>query len=223
MYEFILASGSPRRQKLFGLVQTPFLVKPADVDEAGKSGEGPEEYVKRLARTKARAVGRDLAEVPSREMLIIAADTTVVYQGEILGKPADSDEARDMLLQLQDKSHQVYSGLAVYHPGKDRMMSEVVETQVTLRTFEEDELDAYIESEDPFDKAGAYAIQNDEFHPVRSYQGCYANVMGLPLCRLEKMLKSFGASLSGDVPVQCQEQYNFDCHIPEKLLHQEQY
>jgi len=223
MYEFILASASPRRQKLFGLVQTPFLVKPADVDERQKSGESPRDYVLRLAQTKARAVGQDVAEVPSREMLVIAADTTVVSQGEILGKPATPDQARDMLLQLQGQPHQVYSGLAVYHPDKDRMLSEVVETQVTLRTFDEQDLEAYIDSEDPFDKAGAYAIQNDEFQPVRSFEGCYANVMGLPLCRLEKMLQSCGASLSGNVPVQCQEQYNFDCHIPEKLTHQEQF
>lgn len=221
MFEFILASASPRRQKLFGLVQTPFLVMPADVDETQKSGESPEEYILRLAKVKARDVGQDVAEVPSREILVISADTTVVNQGEILGKPAHPDEARDMLLQLQDKPHQVYSGLAVYHPGEDQMLTEVIETQVTLRTFDEEELEAYIVSEDPFDKAGAYAIQNDEFQPVRSYEGCYANVMGLPLCHLEKMLQSFGASLSGNVPVQCQKQYNFDCHIPEKMLHRE--
>ncbi len=223
MYEFILASISPRRQKLFGLVQTPFLVKPADVDETQKAGESPEEYVLRLAQTKARDVGQDIAEVPSREMLIIAADTTVAHQGEILGKPANPDEARDMLLQLQDQQHHVYSGLVVYHPAEDRMLSEVVETQVTLRAFDEEELEAYIDSGDPFDKAGAYAIQNDEFQPVRSYEGCYANVMGLPLCQLEKMLQSIGVSLSGNVPVQCQEQYNFSCPIPEKLLHREQF
>lgn len=218
MYEFILASQSPRRQKLFGFVQTPFLVLPADVNEDKKPQEKPGEYVVRLAKMKAENVGEKVADIPSREVIIIAADTTVVDDGEILGKPVDAEEAKKILTRLRGKTHLVNSGLAVHKPSEDLTLIEKVETKVTLRNYDEEEIKAYIASGDPFDKAGAYAIQNDAFQPVHSYEGCYANVMGLPLCHLEILLAKMGAALSGDVPIQCQERFNYDCKIPDRLL-----
>ena len=218
MYEFILASRSPRRQTLFSLVQNPFLVIPAHLDETRKKGEKAGDYVQRLAAAKAKTVAEEAADMPpSRDVVIIAADTAVIDEGEILGKPTDEKEARDILLQLRGRKHRVATGIAVHRPGEGGTATELVVTNVTMRDYEESEIDQYIASGDPFDKAGAYAIQHDGFQPVASYEGCFANVMGLPLCHLDLILKEQGIHLEGRVPVQCQEKYNYDCQIPIKL------
>lgn len=217
MYEFILASQSPRRQTLFGLVQDTFLVIPASINERRKSGEDPEQYVLRLAELKAEDVASQAANIPSREVVIIAADTAVVDNGDILGKPASPGEAREILMQLRGHPHQVISGIAIHQPQKEKTVTGLVETDVVMRNYTEKEIDDYIASGDPFDKAGAYAIQNDEFQPVASYEGCFANVMGLPLCHLDILLRDLGINLPGRVPVQCQEKYNYDCQVPQRL------
>jgi len=217
MYEFILASRSPRRQKLFSLIQKPFFIRPADVDERRGAGESPENYVVRLAQTKAEEVGERVADIAARDVVVFAADTTVVDEGEILGKPTDPDQARDILSRLRGKAHWVFSGLAVHTPSDGLTMTTLVKTEVEMRNYTEDEMEAYIASGGPFDKAGAYAIQNEEFHPVKSWQGCYANVMGLPLCHLEKLFAQLGIPLSGQLPIACQEKFNYECQIPLKL------
>ncbi|MFO8035345.1 MAG: Maf family protein [Anaerolineales bacterium] len=213
--EFILASQSPRRQTLFGLIQKPFFVMAADVDETRQGGESPAEYVIRLAKMKAEDVEEKVAKITTRPVVILAADTTVVDGGEILGKPSHPAQAREILERLRGSTHSVFSGVAVRKPGDELTLTDLVRTEVTMREYSDKEIEAYIKSGDPFDKAGAYAIQNDDFQPVASWDGCFANVMGLPLCHVERLLAKLGVSLSAQVPVQCQGAFGYDCQIPQ--------
>lgn len=215
--EFILASQSPRRQALFGLIQKPFFVLPAEIDERREVGESPEAYVVRLATMKAESVENRVSNIASRQLVILAADTTVVDEGEILGKPEHPSQARDILEQLRGKSHSVFSGVAVRKPSDGLTLTELVRTEVTMRDYTDAEIDAYIQSGDPFDKAGAYAIQNEKFQLVKSWEGCYTNVMGLPLCHVERLLVKVGIPLSAQVPLQCQDAFHVNCQIPEKI------
>lgn len=183
----ILASNSPRRRQLLGLTGWTFDSIAADIDEQPLPGEDPRAYVLRLAEEKARCILAGLTGV-AQEGAVVAADTTVVMDGEILGKPRDAAEAEQMLRQLRGRSHQVYSGLVVLGLDNRPIRSAVIATEVHMRAYRDDEILAYVASGDPLDKAGAYAIQHREFHPVDSLNGCYANVIGLPLCHLARML-----------------------------------
>jgi septum formation protein len=189
----ILASNSPRRRQLLALTGWSFVSMPADITEQPFSGEEPQTYVRRLAEEKARRVLADLPEDvngdPSTPVAIVAADTTVVADDMILGKPRDAAEAEQMLRRLRGRTHQVYTGLAVLALATRSVHSAVVATEVNMRDYGDDEISAYIATGDPMDKAGAYAIQHRDFHPVDHLQGCYANVIGLPLCHLARMLQ----------------------------------
>jgi MAF protein len=183
----ILASNSPRRRQLLGLTGWTFDSIAADIDEQPLPGEDPQAYVLRLAEEKAHCILAGLTGVV-QEGAVVAADTTVVMDGEILGKPRDAAEAEQMLRQLRGRLHQVYSGLVVLGLQNQPIRSAVIATEVHMRAYRDDEILAYVASGDPLDKAGAYAIQHREFHPVDSLNGCYANVIGLPLCHLARML-----------------------------------
>ena len=202
----ILASASPRRQELLGLTGLPFSVRPADVDESLLPGEPPAGYVRRLALEKARAA-RNGAR-PGQ--VVLAADTTVALGNEILGKPADAEEAVDMLRRLRGRTHQVYTAVAFYDPAADRVVSALCATDVTMRDYAESEIEAYVASGDPLDKGGAYAIQNASFHPVQSLQGCYTSVMGLPLCLVVQGLNALFPDLALPEPELCQNQPDHD-------------
>jgi MAF protein len=208
----ILASNSPRRHQLLGLTGLGFIVIPADVDETPLQDESPADYVKRLAAGKAQAVRSQL----ENDALVIAADTTVVDDGQILGKPIDERDAARMLVQLRGRTHQVYTGLAVIRDGK--LIVDVCGTDVPMRQYSDEEMQAYISSGDPLDKAGAYAIQHAGFHPVDELQGCYANVVGLPLCHLLRTLQAMNVILSDDIPQACQETLVYQCPIFEWVL-----
>ncbi len=210
----VLASNSPRRKTLLSALGWGFKVAPADIDESILSGEQPDDYVLRLARMKARAAGPSAP--PGK--LIIAADTTVAYEGEILSKPADAADARRMLELLRDRWHQVYTGVAVYDPRRDRLETSLALTQVHMRTYSEAELADYIASGDPFDKAGAYAIQNADFHPVDQIEGCYSNVVGLPVCHLACLLLRFGLPIRPDLPLVCEQNLEYKCSECEAIL-----
>jgi septum formation protein len=190
----ILASSSPRRQQLLTMAGWTFSVLPASIDERPIPKESPLEYVLRLAEGKARCALADLPETSSRGTIIVAADTTVAVDGDILGKPANAVEAEQMLRRLCGRTHQVYTGLAVYRVGDQLLHSEVTSTDVRMRDYREEEILTYIATGDPLDKAGAYAIQHSGFHPVAGLEGCYANVVGLPICRLAFMLRELGES-----------------------------
>jgi MAF protein len=215
----VLASNSPRRKQLLNISGWEFLVLPAEIDERILPGENPLAYVLRLAESKARlAAGRAPAGA-----WIVAADTTVVDRTElgevILGKPADIAEAEAMLRQLRGRTHLVYTGLAVYRPEDDFLMTDWCATAVPMRPYTDAEMLAYIASGDPFDKAGAYAIQHPGFSPVENLDGCYANVMGLPLCHLTRTLGRLGAHPLADVPTGCQELLKYECPVFNQVLH----
>lgn len=214
----VLASNSPRRRQLLALGNWDFIVNVADIDETQLAGETPKEYVLRLAQEKALAV-KDKANA---ENIIIGSDTTVVLDDEILGKPVDEKEAERMLKQLRGRTHQVYTGLVVYRKRDGKTLTELSVTDVPMRDYSDDEIRAYIKTGDPMDKAGAYAIQHPDFQPVHSMQGCYASVMGLPMCHLLRALKKFDVTPAADVPAVCQSLLDYDCRVSSAILRGEQ-
>ena len=188
----ILASASPRRRELLGRFGLPFEVIPARGEEHPPAGAGPEETVLSLARTKAREVAARDADPAAA---YVAADTIVELDGVILGKPADAAEARAMLLALSGRTHRVWSGLCVILGDRELCESEC--TEVRFRPLTEAEIDAYVATGEPLDKAGAYGIQGLAALFAEGIRGDYFNVMGLPLCRLGQMLSGLGISLLG--------------------------
>jgi septum formation protein len=209
----VLASASPRRRQLFSLLGLPFIAAAADVDEEMEEGESPQEMVCRLSLAKARAVALSYPE-----SLIVAADTIVVLDGDVLGKPADEAEAIDMLRRLRGREHTVFSGVTVYHPALGRTITELVESVVWMRAYADEEIVRYAASGDPLDKAGAYAIQHQSFSPVERIGGCYASVMGLPLCHLARALAQLGLTLPVDVPQACQGFTGHGCLVAGEIL-----
>ena len=195
----LLASNSPRRRQLLTLTGWTFSVQPVDIDEHPLVGEPPQDYVLRLADSKARAAGR-LAQ-PGQ--VVLAADTTVADGSHILGKPSDADDARAMLGALRGRDHWVYTAIAAYLPAADKLVTDLCATRVWMRAYNDAEIDAYIASGDPFDKAGAYAIQNESFHPVERIDGCYACVVGLAICRVVHILGAFDIAPPNDVTSGC--------------------
>ena len=214
----ILASNSPRRRELLALGNWMFHVEPAEVDESPLPGEAPADYVVRLAESKARACRAQAHP----EQTVVAADTTVTIDGAILGKPADMAEAADMLQRLRGRTHQVCSGIAVMSMSAGRLLTDLCVTGVPMRAYSDEEMNAYILSGDPLDKAGAYAIQHPGFHPVEALQGCFASVMGLPLCHLVRSLRQLGVAPNADVPGACQVHLKYQCPIFRQVLNGEQ-
>lgn len=211
----ILASNSPRRKQLLTLGGRTFAVVAAEVDERLKLGEEPLAYVLRLAETKARAI----VSKASPEDVVIAADTTVVDGENILGKPVDEIEADSMLRRLRGRTHQVYTALAVLRVLDDLLLTDWCCTDVPMRQYSDDEMKAYISTGDPLDKAGAYAIQHTGFNPVENLHGCFANVMGLPLCHLTRTLIKLGIELEADIPQACQLSLQYECPIHSQVLY----
>ncbi|MGA2503850.1 MAG: Maf family protein [Anaerolineales bacterium] len=214
----VLASNSPRRRELLALGGWKFESHTPEVDESQHPGEEAGKYVLRLAESKARSC----AASAHRESVIIAADTTVVDGKTILGKPGNAAEAVEMLRILRGRTHQVYSGIAVIGASDGNMGRDLCVTQVPMRDYDDQEIIAYVTSGDPLDKAGAYAIQHPEFHPVESMSGCYASVMGLPLCHLTRTLRPFGIVPNTDIAKECQSWLNYACPISARVLKGEQ-
>lgn len=183
------------------------------VDESKEKNETPVSYVRRITRAKAESAAGEVPINSPQDLVILAADTIVVDGIEILGKPADEEDAVRMLSQLRGRTHRVMSGLVVYQPGEEQTISEVVTTEVTLREMSDQEIEAYVAGGDPLDKAGAYAIQNSQYNPVPAFQGCFANVMGLPLCKLVAVLENNDLLHPGGVPLKCQETFAYECPV----------
>ena len=211
-FKFVLASNSPRRKQLFGLGGWDFTVIAADVDETPFKDELPREYVVRLAQAKALAV-QPKAEL---DAVIVGSDTTVVDGNEILGKPVDEADARRMLKQLRGRVHQVFTAIAILQ--KDMTVTDLCITDVPMRDYSDNEIERYIQSGDPMDKAGAYAIQHPEFKPVLALKGCYASVMGLPLCHILRAMNQFQFTAAGNVPNACQSLLKYDCKVSPAVL-----
>jgi len=150
--------------------------------------------------------------------IILAADTTVVDGSDIIGKPKDSAEAVMMLTRLRGRTHQVYTGAALLRVSDGYLLTELGVTDVPMRNYSDEEINAYVATGDPLDKAGAYAIQHPEFSPVASMSGCYASVMGLPLCHVTRMLRKMNIKLESDVPSNCQKLLEYDCPIYASVL-----
>lgn len=211
---FILASNSPRRRQLLTLTGWMFHVVPADVDETRLADEDPSAYVLRLVEAKARAV---LPQVRA-ESIIIAADTTVVDGSDILGKPADMGESEQMLRRLRGRVHQVYTAIGVLRSADGALLTDLNITDVPMRNYTDEEMHAYMATGDPLDKAGGYAIQHPRFQPVQDLQGCYAGVMGLPLCHLVRTLAKFGLTPQAEVPRACQNTLRYVCPVFRQIL-----
>ena len=213
----ILASNSPRRKELLALGGSAFEVIVSDVDESLLPSERPGDYVLRLAEAKARASSAraDASQV------ILAADTAVVDGNAILGKPADPSDAKRMLRQLRGHIHQVYTGIALLRKRDGVMLTDLCVTDVPMRAYSEAEVEAYVATGDPLDKAGAYAIQHPDFNPVFDMKGCYASVMGLPLCHVTRLLRKMELAPLTDVPIKCQTFLNYSCPIFADVLNGE--
>jgi MAF protein len=210
----VLASNSPRRRELLSLGGWEFHVRPADVDESLLRDEAPQAYVLRLAGIKARAGAR----TSSPGETLLAADTTVTLDGVILGKPADKLEAESMLRHLRGRTHQVCTAIAVLDIDTQAFVTDLCVTDVPMRFYTDQEMRDYIGSGDPLDKAGAYAIQHAGFQPVERFSGCFASVMGLPLCHLLRTLRSLGIPSTADLPARCQAHLRYDCPVSSRIL-----
>ena len=211
--KLILASASPRRRQLFSLLEVPFIAAAAGVHEEMEEGESPQDMVCRLSVAKAKAVA-----LSDPEGLIVAADTIVVLDGDVLGKSADEAEAAAMLQRLRGRKHTVFSGVTVYDPASGRAITELAESAVWMRAYADEEMARYAASGDPLDKAGAYAIQHQNFSPVERIEGCYASVMGLPLCHLARAFAQLGLMLPMDVPQACQGFTGYRCLVAGEVL-----
>jgi MAF protein len=210
----LLASNSPRRKQLLALGNWQFNIIVSDVDESRLAGESPRDYVLRLAQAKALAVA---AKAPPGN-IIIGSDTAVVDGGSILGKPTDKADAERMLKQLRGHTHQVFTGVAVYQVRDGKMLTELCITDVPMRPYSDDEIVGYVKTGDPMDKAGAYAIQHPAFQPVESMSGCYAGVMGLPMCHVVRALRTFDVQPTANVPSACQTLLNYQCLVSSAIL-----
>jgi len=189
----VLASQSPRRRELLALVGIPHEVMPADVDESVFGDEAPGAYTERLAREKAAVIARRAPDA-----VIVAADTTVVIDGAILGKPDHEADARRMLRLLSGRTHTVHTAVAVASRGET--VSGVEDVSVTFRALEDEEIAAYVATREPMDKAGSYGIQGYGATIVERIDGDYFAVMGLPLVRLTRLLARVGVGYRFGAP-----------------------
>ncbi len=205
----ILASSSPRRQAFLHDLGLDFAVMPADVDETPLPAESPTALARRLAESKAQAVA---ARLPAgRDVVVVAADTIVAMGMQQLGKPDDKADASRMLAMLRDREHEVHSAVCVLDAASGCAHTRVNTTVVWMRNYSDKEIATYVESGDPLDKAGAYAIQHPEFNPAQTIDGCLSNVVGLPLDDLCELLVAVGIEVPGDVVEVCEAQTHFAC------------
>lgn len=187
MATLVLASASPRRRELLALSGLEFEVRPAPVPEVPRPAESAGDYVQRLSHEKAQAAAR----LAPPGALVVGADTEVVLGQQIIGKPTDPDHAFVLLQQLRGRTHLVLTGLTVLDTASGLRLTDLVSARVPMRAYTDDEIEAYVATGNPLDKAGAYAIQFGPFQPVdlNHFQDCFANVMGLPVCRLLRLIR----------------------------------
>ena len=217
--QLYLASNSPRRRELLSLIGLEYGLLSAHVDETPFPHEDGLEYVKRIANRKAT----DAACQIGTDGMILAADTAVVDhdrmgKAEILGKPKGSMEAVEMLSSLRGHTHQVFTAISILPTQGGTILSDQCTTDVPMRNYSDEEIRAYVASGDPLDKAGAYAIQHVGFHPVENLSGCFANVMGLPLCHLARSLSQLGINSPRNVPQACQAALQYTCPVYHLIL-----
>jgi len=219
----ILGSNSPRRRQLLAMAGWKFDISAADVDEGPIPNESPADYVLRLAETKARTITAD------QDQIVLAADTAVVDGDDILGKPKDDVEATAMLTRLRGHTHQVYTGIALLRRSDKRstpqsgsvdglLFKDLCVTDVPMRDYSDEEIRAYVQTGDPLDKAGAYAIQHPQFRPVAHMDGCYASVMGLPMCHVILLMRKMEIQPKSDFFVNCETILEYKCPVSKSIL-----
>jgi septum formation protein len=189
----VLASASPRRRELLGRIVADFVVEPADIDER-LDGPPTPDAVARLALRKARAVAAG-----RRRDVVVGADTVVVINGEALGKPRDAADARAMLRRLRGRHHDVITGVGVVDAASAREAADAAVSRVLMADYADDVIEAYVATGEPFDKAGAYAIQGAGGRLVAGWEGSFSNIVGLPLEPTRRLLEAFGVAVSPDV------------------------
>lgn len=180
----VLASASPRRIDLLKTMGLNFDILPSDIDETPSPQEDPQSHVLRLSLEKAQTIGDR-----HPDSWVLGADTIVVIDEEILGKPSDSKEAAQMLNRLSGRTHEVYTGFTLFHGRIPKIRSQAVHSRVVFRSIPEDEIAWYLSTPEPYDKAGAYAVQGMGAFFIKEIQGSYTNVMGLPLCEVVDVMK----------------------------------
>ncbi len=192
----------------------PFQIAPSNIDESVRKDEKPEDYVRRLALEKSMAV----IEGARPGDIIIAADTIVILDDRILGKPVDAQNAFVMLESLRNRMHLVVTAIAVRLAGQQEALQDICRSDVHMRNYSNEEIEAYVSSGDPLDKAGSYAIQDPRFNPVGEFSGCYASVMGMPLCHLERTLRKLPDYQDGGMAEVCQRNLKYRCPITRRVL-----
>jgi septum formation protein len=209
-----LASNSPRRKEMFTWVKWDWGAYAANIDESQLPGEPAQEYVVRLAAEKANSPIPGVQE----DDIIIAADTIVVLNDAILGKPEDNQQAVEMLANLRGRDHFVMTAVAARAMHYAPLKQDLCKTKVQMRSYTDQEIKRYVSSGDSRDKAGAYAIQNESFHPVVGFKGCFSSVMGMPLCHLERMLRKFPDYEPKDLACICQNHLKYTCPISKRVM-----
>lgn len=190
--KIILASSSPRRAEILRDAGIAFEIRATEIDEMPVAGETPQAMVARLAETKARAAAAQAGGNDAHECIIVGADTTVELDGEILGKPRDAAHAREMIATLAGRTHHVLTGIFLLRLRDGATRAAVETSAVTFAALAEKEIDACVASGEPLGKAGAYAIQGIAGRYIPKIEGCYFNVVGLPLAKLYEMLRELG-------------------------------
>jgi MAF protein len=215
----VLASASPRRRELLALGGWEFALRPASAAEIPLPEETPDNFVRRLSQTKARLAAETIPPGP----LVVGADTTVVCDERLLNKPADAQEAAAMLALLRGRTHEVLTAITLLDTATGQAYTDLARSRVPMRDYGDDEIDAYVATGDPLDKAGAYAIQHPHFQPVdrEQFADCFANVMGLPLCHLLRRLRRLGVDAANDLPAACQRFLSYACPVSETILKEE--
>ena len=204
----VLASASPRRREIMGSLRLDFEVQPADVPEDPLAGETPVAMVERLSRDKALKVAGSWDAG-----FVVGADSTVAHLGESVGKPLDDDDARLMLRRLRNTTHHVATGLTVVNAATGQSVTGSMISEITLRYITDDEIEESIASGTPRDKAGAYAVQDPALRPASSWEGCYSNIVGLPVCRLLEMLDELGYRRPADWVIPAPAVCNSTCPL----------
>lgn len=193
MKKLILGSSSPRRVELLGKLGLDFEKMSPDVDETLTGSYSPEEFVRKIALKKAKSLVENNFSSDLIDKVLLTADTVVVLGSKVIGKPKSKDEAREVLKELSGRTHSVYTGICYTYkePKKDQIVYEeaVTKTQVLFKKLGEEEIESYIATDEPYDKAGAYAIQGNSSFMVKEIKGSFTNVVGLPLAEVSDKLK----------------------------------
>jgi MAF protein len=217
LIELILASHSPRRRELLALAGIPFQTTVADVDEATIVLSDPAENSRQTALMKARAVAARCPGANPNRQLILAADTNVALDDTVLGKPKNGIDAQRMLQALRGREHTVNTGMALIDLHSRQEVTAVHTAAVTMRSYSNNEIERYVASGDPLDKAGAYGIQNRQFRPVASLSGCYLGVMGISICQLLQVLSRLDVPLRADRRLLKTAHHHFWCPLLDEI------